>query len=98
MSSTPNSINSESQDGGKTPSNDIQPLTFENARTMRLLITMYEAGWNDCIDASIRAKHETVNPMKTIRKLLEDFRDAELAVTESDESQTTSEPIQDADK
>lgn len=95
MSSTESSPNSTSQDGGKK---EAKPLTQDSARTMRLLISMYEAGWNDCIDASIRAKHETVNPMKTIRKLLEEFKEWETALTEPDESPTTSEPILGADK
>lgn len=95
MNSTQNSVNSESLDGGKSES---KPLTQDSARTMRLLIAMYEAGWNDCIDASIRAKHETVNPMKTIRKLLEEFKEWETALTEPDKSQATSEPILGADK
>jgi hypothetical protein len=96
MNSTQNSVNTESPDGGNAK--EVQPLTVENARVMRLLITMYEAGWNDAIDATIRAKHETVNPMKKIRKLLEDFRDEQNALTESDETPATSEPILGADK
>lgn len=96
MNSTENSVNTESPGGGKSP--EPQPLTVENARVMRLLITMYEAGWNDCIDASIRAKHETVNPMKKIRKLLEDFRDEQNTLTKVDETPATSEPILGADK
>lgn len=95
MNSIESSENSVSQDGGNK---EAKPLTQDSARTMRLLIATYEAGWNDCIDASIRAKHETVNPMKTIRRLLEEFKEWETALTKPDESPTTSEPILTADK
>lgn len=91
MSSTENSATSESHDGGKDTT--ANPLTAANARTLRLMIHMYEAGWNDCIDAGIRAKHDTVNPMKTIRKLLEEFQASEEAVTKPDVKKPSSEAI-----
>lgn len=89
MNSTESSVNSTSPYGGNKP--DAPPLTVENARVMRLLIHMYEAGWNDAIDATIRAKHDTVNPMIKIRKMLLEFQEtAETAVTEPDVKKSSS--------
>lgn len=92
MSSTESSVNSTSPDGGNRP--DAPPLTVESARAMRLFIHMYEAGWNDAIDATIRAKHDTINPMIKIRKMLLEFQEtAEEAVTEPDVKKPSSDSV-----